>query len=349
MSLFSSSALWRNVKEFIGWIDGGSENTPEFDDLRLVHVGDVRFLAVPVAKGLPVGNEAPKFLTVIDAEDRPCVSGDWVSEQLEIFKSCDTFQPDFLRGVLFISSDADDAVIGAEAQAILIDVGVEWTNTVSYEADQPQLRSGPHLLANGQFFELQRLHDDVQECFVSTVVLPKPASSFRIVPFTGTGSRTLAAAVPSRLQRRAANPVAGLRIAVKDNFHIAGVKTSLCNKAYHALYLAPDRTAACIRRLVDAGAAVVGKTKLASFAATEEPVECVDFSAPWNPRADGYQSPAGSSSGSGAAVAAYAWLDVTLGSDTSGSGRRPGHWNGCVAMRPSHGAVSVEGFVPSFA
>lgn len=55
---------------------------------------------------------------------------------------------------------------------------------------------------------------------------------------------------------------------------------------------------------------------MASFAATEEPVECVDFQAPWNPRADGYQSPAGSSSGSGAAIASYDWLDIAIGSDS---------------------------------
>lgn len=50
---------------------------------------------------------------------------------------------------------------------------------------------------------------------------------------------------------------------------------------------------------------IVGTTKLASFAATEEPVECIDYQAPWKPKAGGYQSPAGSSSGSGAAIGAY--------------------------------------------
>lgn len=32
----------------------------------------------------------------------------------------------------------------------------------------------------------------------------------------------------------------------------------------------------------------------------------------------------------------------------SGSGRRPGHWNGCYAMRPSHGVFPVNGYIPSF-
>lgn len=117
---------------------------------------------------------------------------------------------------------------------------------------------------------------------------------------------------------------------------------------------------------------IVGTTKLASFAATEEPVECIDYQAPWNPKDGGYQSPAGSSSGSGAAIRAYEWLDIAIGSDSksmemtqsrflapseslansvlaaSGSGRRPGHWNGCIAMRPTHGVLPPEGYIPSF-
>ena len=55
---------------------------------------------------------------------------------------------------------------------------------------------------------------------------------------------------------------------------------------------------------------------MTSFAAAGEPLECADFQAPWNPRADGCQSPAGSSSGSAAAIASYPSLDVGIGSDS---------------------------------
>lgn len=168
--------------------------------------------------------------------------------------------------------------------------------------------------------------------------------------------QSLSLAVPSRLVGKAntAAPLAGWRVAVKDIFQIKCVRTSLCNRAYYELYPPATETAACIQILLDLGANIVGDTKLALFAATEEPIECVDFQAPWNPRADGYQSPAGGSSGSGAAIASYPWLDIAIGSDSkssrtdgswylsldessaSGSGRRPGHWNGCYAMRPTH-------------
>lgn len=114
----------------------------------------------------------------------------------------------------------------------------------------------------------------------------------------------------------AKNMLRGWRIAVKDNFQIQHVRRSACNRAYYELYPPAQETAACIQALYDEGAVVVGTTKLASFAATEEPVECIDWQAPFNPRADRYQSPAGSSSGSGAAIAAYEWLDIAIGSDS---------------------------------
>jgi Asp-tRNA(Asn)/Glu-tRNA(Gln) amidotransferase A subunit family amidase len=110
--------------------------------------------------------------------------------------------------------------------------------------------------------------------------------------------------------------LSGLRVAVKDAFDIKGTKTSLCNKAYHDLYPESFDTAAAVSSLTRRGAAVVGKTKLNSLISKEDPTEAVDYSAPFNPRADGYQSPAGSSSGSAAAIAAYYWLDVAIGTDS---------------------------------
>jgi Asp-tRNA(Asn)/Glu-tRNA(Gln) amidotransferase A subunit family amidase len=99
-------------------------------------------------------------------------------------------------------------------------------------------------------------------------------------------------------------------------YHLNGLRTSVCNRAYHDLYPPQHETAECVERLLSLGAIVVGKTHLSSFAWREEPTECVDYPAPFNPRGDGYQSPAGSSSGSGAAIASYEWLDFTLGTDS---------------------------------
>ena len=143
------------------------------------------------------------------------------------------------------------------------------------------------------------------------------------IPLTGFNTAALhtVIAVPSRIPMKptTSKPLQDIRIAVKDNFHIEGLRTSLCNRAYLNTYPARTSTAKCITDLIDLGARVVGTTKLAAFAATEEPLECIEFPAPWNPRADGHQSPAGSSSGSGVAVAAYDWLDIAIGSDSESS------------------------------
>lgn len=61
---------------------------------------------------------------------------------------------------------------------------------------------------------------------------------------------------------------------------------------------------------------------------------------------DGYQSPGGSSSGPGAGVASYDWLDIAVGSDTGGSMRNPGGMQGLFANRPSTGAVSLDNVLP---
>lgn len=135
---------------------------------------------------------------------------------------------------------------------------------------------------------------------------------------SGTSYGCIGVPAPSRLYREtiADRPLAGLRIAVKDVFHLQGLRTSVCSRAYFDMYPPQETTAACISRLCDAGACIVGKTHCSSFAWREEPMECIDYPAPINPRADGMQSPAGSSSGSGAAIASYDWLDITLGTDS---------------------------------
>lgn len=133
-----------------------------------------------------------------------------------------------------------------------------------------------------------------------------------------TSDGTPSMIVPSRcyFTPSANKPLNGCRIVVKDMFDIKNVKTSLCNRAWLELYSPKISTASCIQKLIDAGAIIVGKTKLNAMLIREETMECVDFLAPFNPRADGYQTSSGSSSGSCAALAGYEWLDMAIGSDS---------------------------------
>ncbi|KAK0707375.1 amidase signature domain-containing protein [Lasiosphaeris hirsuta] len=72
----------------------------------------------------------------------------------------------------------------------------------------------------------------------------------------------------------------------------------------------------------------------------------IDYHCPFNPRADGYLVPEGSSSGSAIAVAAYDWLDAGFGTDTSASLRAPAAAQGILGLRTSHGALSTEPVIP---
>ena len=95
------------------------------------------------------------------------------------------------------------------------------------------------------------------------------------------------------------------------------------------------------------GAIIVGRTKSSQFANGESATaDWVDQMCPFNPRGDGYQQPSSSSSGSGASIAAYEWLDNTIGSDTGGSITGPAGVQGVYGMRPTFGAISLQGAIP---
>ena len=167
----------------------------------------------------------------------------------------------------------------------------------------------------------------------------------------GRGYQNSGIATPSRtlsLQSSPQKPLMGVRIAVKDNFRMRGLKTSLCNRAYLDIDEPAETTATVVKALSQAGAQVLGITKLSSFISREEPSEATDFQTAFNPRGDSYQSPGGSSSGSAVAIAAYEWVDFAIGTDTSGSGRRPALVNGVIQFRPSHDMICLDGMIPTF-
>lgn len=125
--------------------------------------------------------------------------------------------------------------------------------------------------------------------------------------------------VPSRLhfQRTQQKPLNGLRVTVKDIIDLKGVKTTGQSRSYEKLYGPRTETAAIVKRLVELGAVIVGKTKCTQFASSDQPTaDWVDYHCPWNPRGDGYLSPRGSSTGTCVALAGYDWVDVGIGSDS---------------------------------
>lgn len=111
-------------------------------------------------------------------------------------------------------------------------------------------------------------------------------------------------------------PLSGLRVVIKDNIDMAGVPTGVGNRAFGALYGARNENAACVEKLLAAGAVIIGRVKTVQFASGESAKDWFDYQAPFNPRGDGYQDPECSSAGSAVACAAYDWVDIAIGTDS---------------------------------
>ncbi|MBC7617848.1 MAG: allophanate hydrolase [Candidatus Saccharibacteria bacterium] len=136
-------------------------------------------------------------------------------------------------------------------------------------------------------------------------------------------------------------PLAGLRFAIKDNIDAQNLPTTAACSAFS---FTPVDHAVVVRKLLDSGAALTGKTNLDQFACglngTRSP-----FGAVPNALNPAYVS-GGSSAGS-AYVVATGQVDFSLGTDTAGSGRVPAGLNNIVGLKPSKGLISTRGVLPA--
>jgi allophanate hydrolase len=136
-------------------------------------------------------------------------------------------------------------------------------------------------------------------------------------------------------------PLYGVPFAVKDNIDVADLPTTAACPGFS---YQPQQSAEVVRRLVEAGAIVVGKTNLDQFATGLVGVRS-PYGVPKNPFDPAFV-PGGSSSGSGVAVAA-GLVSFALGTDTAGSGRVPAGFNNILGLKPTPGLLSTEGVVPA--
>ncbi len=138
-------------------------------------------------------------------------------------------------------------------------------------------------------------------------------------------------------------PLANLRVAVKDLFAIAGMPTGAGNPDWLRTHAPANTTAPVLERLMDAGAALAGKT-LTDELAYSLTGDNIHYGTPLNGAAAD-RLPGGSSSGSASAVS-LGLADVGLGTDTGGSIRIPSLFCGLFGLRPSHGAIAAKGLTP---
>jgi len=133
-------------------------------------------------------------------------------------------------------------------------------------------------------------------------------------------------------------PLHGITVAHKDIIDVLGMPTTAASRVIEPRVAAEDSTVSA--RLKAAGAICLGKLNLVEFASGSMGVYGFARN-PWNLSA----FPGGSSSGSGAALAA-GLSTLATGTDTGGSVRNPSCFCGLAGMRATYGRVSRHGCIP---
>ncbi len=153
----------------------------------------------------------------------------------------------------------------------------------------------------------------------------------------------LAAARALDVERRASgprSPLHGIPVVLKDNYDTFDLPTTA--GSFMLQDSIPPDDAFVVKKLRDAGAIILAKLNMSEFASGATMSSLIGPML--NPH-DLERSPAGSSGGTGVAIAA-AYAPLGLGTDTGGSVRGPSAANGIVGLKTTHGLVSRDGIVP---
>ena len=140
---------------------------------------------------------------------------------------------------------------------------------------------------------------------------------------------------------RSRGPLHGIPVGIKDIIDVAGLPTTAHSKILVDNIAEAD--APVIQKLRQAGAVIMGKLSTHEFA-----IGGPSFDLPFAPARNPWNRehhPGGSSSGSGAGVAA-GLFPLALGTDTGGSVRNPASACGIVGLKPTYGLVSRRGVFP---
>jgi amidase len=148
-----------------------------------------------------------------------------------------------------------------------------------------------------------------------------------------------------RAQGTSHGPMHGIPILLKDNIAVTGMHATA--GAWAMRDWQPDRDAALVKNLRDAGALILGKANLSEWANYMDPGMPSGFSALGGQTRNPYGAYEVLGSSSGSAVSASANLAAaTVGTETQGSIIQPASINGVVAIKTSKGRVSTDNIIP---
>ncbi|MBS1797628.1 MAG: amidase [Acidobacteria bacterium] len=144
------------------------------------------------------------------------------------------------------------------------------------------------------------------------------------------------------------SPLHGIPVLIKDNIDTADRMKTTAGSLALADAPAPKKDAFIVRKLREAGAVVLGKTNLSEWANFRSTKSSSGWSGRGGQTHNPYvldRNPCGSSSGSGAAIAANL-AAVAIGTETDGSIICPSSTCGIVGIKPTLGLVSRSGIIP---
>lgn len=145
----------------------------------------------------------------------------------------------------------------------------------------------------------------------------------------------------ARAQGSELGPLHGLPLTVKDSLQTAGLVTT--SGAPPLRDFVPEEDAVVVERALAAGAIILGKTNLPTFAGDWQTYNAVygRTNNPWD-----VERTVGGSSGGSAASLAAGFVPLEIGSDIGGSIRNPASLCGVYGHKPSHGIVPGRGHIP---
>ena len=290
-------------------MDRGPPRASHRYEPRVIDIGDRTYLAAELQGGskvlIPETPSGVQYATVVRVPHN--FSGDArqdIFKQLKLLRdNDDVWQDEFAAGIII---DDPLQVVSHDITQHALGFPHAWFTIINDGC----LETGPHILWNGIISRALRLYDDNMYCFMTPLAPDSTSKAFKPLGLSGRFPQCSSVAVPTKALTETTSAdnitlLTGKRIAVKEVFDMAGLRTSLSNRGYYAVSEPSNTTAPALDRLLQAGAVIVGVTKTSTLISREDPVESADFQAPFNPRGEGFQSPVGSSSGSAAAIASY--------------------------------------------
>ena len=146
----------------------------------------------------------------------------------------DVFQKAFLQGVIF-DTPQSSLGIAPEAQIWLQNMGMQWHYILS-DTDTPL--PGPYVILHGRFYRPYRIYQDTNDAFFIAIQCLCHVDRSDHSKDSDDNHGGVEIATSSRIELRPSKklPLAGFRVAVKDNIDFQGCKTSLCSRSYLNTY-----------------------------------------------------------------------------------------------------------------